>query len=112
MKRFFLILILVAFLGGCATPLARINGNAPTKPVFLSVVPEDAKVFLDGMYVGRAKRFTEERGGLPLTAGAHRLRLEAEEFLNESIVLTAEQGTQKIEIRMLPRPVPPPESEG
>ena len=68
-------------------------------------------MFLDGIYVGRAERFTVEKGGLAVTAGAHRLRLEADDFLNEQVVVTAQERSATVEVRMLPRPVPPPEDD-
>jgi hypothetical protein len=111
MKKLILAIALVALLVGCATPLVRINGGAATRSVVISVEPADAKVFLDGKYIGRAEKFSAAEGGLPLTAGAHRLRFEAEEFLNEMVVVSAGVTNEPVVIRMLPRPEAPEDKE-
>ncbi len=111
MKRTIVFILFLTLISACATPLAKINGDAPTATLVLLVEPPDAKVFLDGKYIGRAHRFTAEKGGLPLTAGAHRLRLEADDFLNELIVVTAQTRNEPIKVRMLPKPEPTPEPE-
>jgi hypothetical protein len=85
-------------------PLARINGGQPTVGVPLIVQPSDAKVLVDGVFVGRANEFTAAKGGLPLTAGGHVIRLESEEFLSETIEIVPQPNPKPIEVKMLPRP--------
>ena len=84
--------------------MSQINGDQPTATVNLDVDPPTAKVFLNGVYIGRASKFTGERGGLPLTHGMHLLRIEAEGYLTELIEVETTEGEATIEVRMLERP--------
>lgn len=111
MRRIFWCLILLAALAACATPLGKINGDAPTVSVPLKITPDNAKVFLDGVYVGRAAAFTAEKGGLPLTAGGHRLRLEADHYQAELVEVISQPDMATLEIRLLPRPEAPPKQQ-
>ena len=105
MKRLLVALFLMGFLLACATPMTRINDHAPTVKVFLKVDPPAAKVFLDGYYVGQAKEFTAQDGGLALTAGVHVLRLEAEGYISETLELVSLEEMRPIEVHMLEKPV-------
>ncbi len=107
MKRLGIILCMLILLAGCAVPLARINGDRPTVSVSLDVTPGDAKVFLDGDYIGHAERFTAERGGLALTYGVHELRLEAEGYLPELFEVISAASMKPVTIRMLKKPEKP-----
>jgi len=104
MKRLLLTLLVLLLVAGCAAPLARVNGNRPTVKVFLDIEPDTAKVFLDDVYVGRAKQFALTAGGMDVTVGVHRLRLEEEGFITERLELIGAEGMAPIEVRMLPRP--------
>ena len=104
MKRLFVAVLAVLLLAACAVPLARINGNQRTVKVFLDVEPASAKVYLDGIYIGRAKKFSAAKGGLDLTAGVHLVRFEAEGYLAELIEVITADGMPPIEVRMLIKP--------
>lgn len=108
MKRNFIFsLLFCAMLWGCATPLSRINGDLPTKPLGLQVEPTEAKVYLDNLYVGLATSFTVEQGGLPLTAGVHHLTFKAEGYMDETIAVTGVEESPTISVRLLPKPDAP-----
>lgn len=104
MKKIFFLLCIVTLLVSCGVPLSQINGNQPTVTVYLDVEPVDAKVFLDDIYIGRAKRFDEDHGGLPVTIGVHQIRLEAEGYLSERVDVTSTEERTTITVRMLTRP--------
>ncbi|MCZ7585924.1 MAG: hypothetical protein M5R36_22795 [Deltaproteobacteria bacterium] len=97
-------LLLVLSLTACAVPLDQINGARRTVPVTLSVEPSDAKVFLDGTYIGKADRFDGDPGTLDLTAGGHVLRFESDEFENERRELVAGDKPLRLDVKMLPKP--------
>lgn len=107
MKRLGILFCVLILLAGCAVPLARINGGRPTVSVPLDVTPGEAKVFLDGDYIGCAERFTAERGGLALTYGVHELRLEAEGYLPELIEVISSAAMKPVTVRMLKKPEKP-----
>jgi hypothetical protein len=98
------VLIVVLLAAACAMPLQRLNAGAPTVSVPLAVKPGEAKVFLDGVYVGHAADFTALKDGLPMTIGAHVLRLEADDYLMETIEVITQAKPAPVEIRMLLRP--------
>jgi len=108
MNRYLMVtLLLGAMLFGCATPLARINGDLPTKPIGLQIEPATAKVFLDDIYVGPATSYTMEQGGLPLTAGVHHLTFKAEGYMDETIAVSGVEESPTVSVRLLPKPDAP-----
>jgi hypothetical protein len=73
----------------------------------LAVQPPTAEVFLDGVLVGRAEEFTAAKGGLPLTAGGHLLRFEADECIPELIDVVVADKVTPVEVKLLLRPLGP-----
>lgn len=96
---------------GCAVPLAQLDQGEPTASFVLQVMPTDAKVFLDGRYVGSADRFDGDPGTLAVTVGGHVLRFEHENFQNETVEIVAGRQPTVLDIEMLPKPRPPEKTE-
>ncbi|MCL4233922.1 MAG: hypothetical protein KJ042_05345 [Deltaproteobacteria bacterium] len=95
-KSIAVVVSLVA-LTACAVPLDQLNGDRPTTDYVLKVSPDDAKVYLDGRFIGRARRFA-------VTAGGHVLRFEHDDFQNETREVVAGRQPTVIDVRMLPKP--------
>lgn len=102
-KSIAVVVSLVA-LTACAVPLDQLNGDRPTTDYVLKVSPDDAKVYLDGRFIGRARRFDGESGRLAVTAGGHVLRFEHDDFQNETREVVAGRQPTVIDVRMLPKP--------
>lgn len=62
-----------------ATPSASASTPVPAAPggVSFEVTPDDAALFVDGVYVGKASDFTPSTSPLNLGAGRHRFELRA-----------------------------------
>ena len=77
MKRCWILLLLLPLAVACATPLARINGRCARRPRcrWRSIRPRPRCIWT-AFTSAAPNAFTAEKGGLPVTAGAHRLRLE------------------------------------
>jgi hypothetical protein len=101
-----IILVMLLLLTACAVPLSQINGDRTTGVVLLQVVPEDAKVYLDGIYIGRASRYDGTHGTLRIKLGGHVLRFISDEFENEMREVVARETPQTLVVKMLPKPRP------
>ena len=102
---FLLFLSLTMF--ACAVPLKQINGDNPTGNVVITCEPDNAKVYLDGNYVGRAKGFADEVSALKIVIGVHVVELDLEGYQNELIEVQAKQAGEVIELKMNLRPQDP-----
>ena len=108
MKAITVSLILIVACS-CAMPLDQINGDRQTSAVVLKVMPSDAKVYLDGYYIGHASKFDGTHGILRVTPGGHVLKFKAKDFQNEMRELLAREEAQTMTVKMLPTPKPAPE---
>jgi hypothetical protein len=104
MNRWFAVIALCLLTAACATPLRHLNGDAPTVLAPLAVQPPDAKVYLDGVWVGKAADFAAPKRGLPLTRGTHLLRFEADGYMTETVEVQAQEIMMTVEIRLLTKP--------
>lgn len=114
MKRFMMIccvILIFAMATGCAVPLHRVNGEGPTAAVVINCTPPDAMVFLDGTYIGRAKRFSTMDRPLEISVGVHVVEFELEKYQRELKEVTATRGGEKIDLVMQLRPVPKEDAE-
>lgn len=76
-----------------------------TGNVIIKCVPGDTKVFLDGAYVGKAKKFSSEKTSMIVSVGAHVLIFEKKGYMNElREVLTNVQTATVIGLTLNPRP--------
>ena len=104
--RVFNLLFLSLFLASCAVPLDQINAPRPTASVVLRVQPEDARVSLDGVFIGRARMFDGTKRSLEITPGGHVLQFEDDDFENEVREIVARDGPQTLVVKMIPKPEP------
>ncbi|MCB9479086.1 MAG: PEGA domain-containing protein [Deltaproteobacteria bacterium] len=112
--------VFALFVAGCGsvplekvhvvTPELQLTKGAPTAQVTLQIVPEEARVFLDGRYMGRARDFNGEPSVLHVTHGTHVLRFEADKFQNELTTVVVTEEPSLVSVRMLPRPQAPEKS--
>ena len=102
--RIFSLLFLSLLLASCAVPLDQLNAPRATTSVVLQVQPEDAKVSLDGVFIGRAKRFDGTKRSLEVTPGGHVLQFESDDFENELRQIVARDGPQTVVVEMIPKP--------
>lgn len=99
-------LITVLLVTGCAVPLSKINGDNPTGDVIIKCTPDDAQVYLDNIYVGKARRFSSAKRPLKVTVGAHVLKFELEGYMLEVKEVMTMEEHQTIELEMKLRPEP------
>jgi PEGA domain len=112
MKTGLAILLLTALIAcGCAVPLHQINGDAATGNVVIKCVPDNAKVYLDGQYVGKASLFDGDKKPLKVTVGAHVVQFELDEYQVERRDIVTSEGGQELTIQMRLRPIAPEEDE-
>jgi hypothetical protein len=98
--------VISLLLASCAVPLARISGDRPTAKIYLAVEPANARVFLDGIYVGHASSFSEAAGGMKVVLGYHVLRFEADAYITETVEIVAGEAPSPIKVQLLDRPRP------
>ncbi len=104
MRKAGYLLLLILLTAACAVPLARINQGRDTGQIDLDVEPTNAKVFLDGVYVGQASSFTAAAGGMKVVLGRHLLRFEAEGFMPETVEVIGGEEQPPIKVRLLEKP--------
>ena len=100
------VLLIVVLTCSCAVPLHKINGADPTRDVLIQCEPDNAKVFLDGVYVGRAKRFADAKHPLKVTVGVHVIEFELDEYQRElrEVMTGRDQSTITLQMRLRPKP--------
>jgi len=104
-KRFIIVLVTFAFVcTACAVPLSRLNREDPTFNVKILIKPSNAKVFLDGYYVGKAKRYQCNPRCMQITKGAHVLTFKAKDYENETIEIQGSLDVKVIELTLKPVP--------
>jgi hypothetical protein len=82
----------------------RLSLDRPTGDIVILCTPENAKVFLDGIYIGRAKKFSSDRHPLRAALGAHVLKFELEKYQLElrEVVTSETQTILKVEMQLRP----------
>ena len=105
MVRGLIILFFIAVLtAGCAVPLHQINGESPTADVIVQCEPENTKMFLDGVYIGKASQFDDAKHPLKVLIGAHVIQFELEDYQIERREILTDKDVQTIQIKMKLRP--------
>ena len=105
----FLVLITAGL--ACSVPLHKINGPEQTGEVVIRCDPDDAKVFVDGVYVGQAKRFDSPDRPLKVTLGVHIIELRRDEYQRELREVSAGHQRTELTVKMQLRPKPPEDDE-
>lgn len=100
-----LMVIMVFVISACAVPLSRINGDNETKDVIINCTPDNAKVFLDGVYIGKAKRFSTSKRPLKVIMGMHVLEFEEDGYQLELREIMTTPGVEVVKLKMKLRPV-------
>jgi len=86
--------------------LSQINENNETRDVVIKCVPDDAKVYLDQIYIGKARRFSTAKRPLKVTVGTHVLEFEAKGYQHELREVMTTNEVLEIKLDMKLRPVP------
>jgi len=75
-----------------------------TGALLLHVSPPDARVILDGDFFATGAEISRLHGGIPLSAGLHRIRVSCDGFESKSREISVEEGTgQTLEISLRKR---------
>lgn len=100
------LLLSLAFCVSCGVPLHQINGADRTGDVVIHCAPADAKVYLDGNYVGKARQFAKPDSPLRVTVGVHVIEFEREDYQRElrEVMTTTERTTLSLTMQLRPQP--------
>ncbi|MGQ9695967.1 MAG: PEGA domain-containing protein [Thermodesulfobacteriota bacterium] len=79
MKKFILLLLLLALVGGCGYPKETLRGVGHEGFLFIVANPDDAEVFIDGERMGLAADF--ERDPIELRSGTHKVEIRKPGYL-------------------------------
>ncbi len=73
-------------------PPEALDARQPPARLKLQVAPADASVYLDGRFLGIAGKLGEQRSGIPIDPGEHRLEIVRPGYDSRSLSFDAEVG--------------------
>lgn len=103
--------LLFIFCVSCAVPLSQVNGEGPTGDIIIRCDPDDAKVYLDGVYIGRANQFSNPKHPLKVSMGAHVLEFERKDYQLELREIMTRVDSTEVVVKMKLRPKPSEEEK-
>ena len=101
------LLILIVAVAGCAVPLHRLNNEKSQGKVVLKIEPADTKVYLDNVYIGKARSFDDSAHPLVVDMGVHVLEFNRKGYMSELREVETVLGGQEITLEMRLHPVAP-----
>ncbi len=71
----------ILFIGGCGLPQETRRGVGNEGFLIIQAIPEDAEIYINGDFVGKAEQF--QKNPLELRSGTHRLEIRKAGYSSE-----------------------------
>ncbi|MDY6855387.1 MAG: PEGA domain-containing protein [Thermodesulfobacteriota bacterium] len=97
---FLLSFILTLFLAGCGTPKESTFGVGNEGTLRIICSPNSAKVFVDGVSMGKANRYDGDPGYIKLDSGTHRIEIRKEGYIPYTKEVYSSRSLQTIEVTL------------